>query len=275
MGMSKYCQHCNVENPDDAFWCINCNTKILNNAIVKSQPPLNSIENDRVGSSSVQHHHGIFVFVSIVSVVIAIACLLVYTFLNGSVFAFGHHDDFLGIDSEINEDFWFEGQYLNTSSGWSFELTKVKEYTLQGRILALKTYHKNDIPYDPCNSFSPIDFFIGVDDVLTNTSNYVYSITSFDHRIVSWYLYNDDMGAYLYFKSHTGNNHIIPHTKEVLDALVHNVSTGVSVILNGSLVHLYGTNGNQIWRWTTDTSIGNYDCEIILVDEIKIIQSYG
>jgi len=80
MGMSKYCQHCNVENPDDAFWCINCNTKILNNAIVKSQPPSNSIKNDSVGSSSVQHHHGIFVFVSIVSVVIAIACLLVYIF---------------------------------------------------------------------------------------------------------------------------------------------------------------------------------------------------
>ncbi len=270
--MSKYCQYCKFENSDDAFWCINCNTKIINNALVRSQTMPYSLEKDGVGSASVEHHHGIFVFISIISIVIAVSCLLIYTFFNGFVFAFGYHDDFNGIDCKINEDFWFDGSYLNTSQGWSFQLTKVKDYSLTGRVLAFKTYDKNDFPYDPCNIFSPIDLFIGIDEVQTNTDNYDYSITAFEHRKVSWYLSSDDRSDYYYFKSHTGNNHIIPHTIEVLDVLAHNISINDIVILNGSVVDVNGENGNQYWKWTTDTSIGNYDCEIILVDEIKVLK---
>jgi hypothetical protein len=258
-----------MENPDDAFWCTTCNSKIVNTTVESRRAAQNSSTEDIVDSST-RGHQGMFVFISVFSIIIAVVCLLVYTFLNGSLFAFGYHDDFSGVDCEINEDFWFEGMYLNTSTGWSFELTKVKDYSLQGKILALKTYGKNDFPSDPCNVFSPVDFFMGVDDVQTDTSTYEYSITSFDDRRVGWYLYNDEMGQYLYFKSHTGNNHIIPHTQEVLDVLLHNVSAGMCIVLNGSLVNLYGSNGNQYWRWTTDTEIGNYDCEIILVDEISV-----
>ncbi len=268
--MSKYCHHCNTENPDDAFWCTHCSSKIINTVVGDMRSSKNASVDETISTSTVGHH-GMFVLISLLSIVIAIVGLLVYSFLNGSVFAFWPHDDFSGIHCEINEDFWFDGSYLNTSTGWSFELTKVKDYSLQGKILALKTYSINDFPYNPCNSFSPVDYFIGIDDVQTDTSTYKYTITSFDDRKVGWYLYNDDMGQYLYFKEHTGNNHIIPHTKTVLDMLLHNVSSGMCIVLNGSLVNVYGSNGNQFWRWTTDTGIGNYDCEIILVDEIRII----
>jgi hypothetical protein len=264
--MTKYCHNCNGENPDDAFWCTNCNTKIINTRSENHRSvPISS------SSEPGGHHHGMFVGISLVSIIIGVVCLLVYTVFNGSIFAFSHQNPFSGVHCEMNEDFWFDGQYLNTSTGWSFVLTMVKQYSLEGKILALKTYSNSDYPYDPCNCFSPVDFFIGIDDVQTDTSTFEYSITSYSNRVVTWYLYNDDLGSYLYFKSHTGNNHIIPHTKEVLDTLLHNVSSGMCVVLNGSVVNLYGTNGNQFWRWNTDTEIGNYECEIILVDEIRII----
>lgn len=272
--MAKYCQHCRFENSDDAFWCANCNTKIINNAVLheenQNRPYLIKRENKIIEPLSEEHHRRIFLKTTFFIGIISIFCLLAYIFLNNFNLALGYTEEF-EINCQINEDFWFDGNYLNSSEGWSFELTKVKDYTLEGRILALKTYDKNDIPYNPCNIFSPIDLVIGIDDVQINPDKYDYSITSFDHRTVSWYLNNDDSSDYLYFKSHTGNNHIIPHTKEVLDALANNISTGNIVILQGSLINLYGTKDNQYWRWTTDTNIGNYDCEIILVDEIEIL----
>ena len=268
--MSKYCQQCKSENDDDAFWCSTCNTKILNNAVVYNENPCAPVplenEQKRRGSDT---YYPRLLLVPIIIGVLTACCLIPYLLVNEFHLVLGDQD-FLGIDSQINQDFWFKGNYLNTSEGWSFELTKVAEYRLEGRILALKTYSKNDFPHDPCNIFSPIDLFIGIDNVQTNTEIYDYSITSFQHRKVTWYLYNDDVNDYYYFKSHTGNNHIIPHTKEVLDILAHNISTGDVVILQGSLVNLYGINKNQYWKWTTDTDIGNYDCEIILVDEIDV-----
>ena len=39
-GMSKYCQRCRFENPDDTFWCQNCNTKIINNVVQNTQHPI-------------------------------------------------------------------------------------------------------------------------------------------------------------------------------------------------------------------------------------------
>jgi len=273
--MSKYCQRCRFENPDDTFWCQNCNTKIINNVVQNTQhhiPHYLEQENKKPRTSTEQHHPKKFLKLSIVSCMVVLPCILGFILFNGFNFTFGYHDEFLGINCQINQDFWFEGNYLNTSEGWSFTLRKVKEYTLEGRILGLKTYGKNDIPYDPCNIFSPIDLVIGIDTVQTNPDKYDYSITSFEHRKVSWHLYNDDSSDYYYFKSHTGNNHIIPHTKAVLD-LLKNISINDIVILKGSLIDLYGINGNQYWEWTTDTIIGNYDCEIILVDEIEVLKS--
>jgi hypothetical protein len=272
--MTKYCQHCKCENLDDAFWCVNCNTKIITNPVLyeKNQPTLYDTEREKNIDDSLSDRHHPKIFLKTVSIVciIAIVCILVFALLHDRSFVFGYHED-LTIKCQINEDFWFDGNFLNTSEGWSFTLTKVKNYTLEGRILATKIYDKNNFPYDPCNIFSPIDLFIGIGDVQTNPGSYDYSITSFNHRVVTWYMNYDDINDYYYFRSHTGNNHIIPHNAEVLNTLANNISRGDVVILEGSLVNLYGTKGNQYWKWTTDTSIGNYNCEIILVDRIQIL----
>lgn len=66
-----------------------------------------------------------------------------------------------------------------------------------------------------------------------------------------------------------GNNHIIPHNEQVLYQL-QNVSINDNVLIEGNLVNLYGTRGDENYHWTTDTQIGNYDCEVILVDEMTI-----
>jgi hypothetical protein len=149
-------------------------------------------------------------------------------------------------------------------------LNKVKDYTLEGVVLALKTYDKSNFPYDPVNIFSPIDLVIGIDDVMENLEKYDYSITSFHNRVCNWYLNYDDTSDYTYFKSHTGNNHIIPHNQEVLNEL-SNITVNDCVVITGSLVNLYGVRGGQNYQWNTDTHIGNYDCEVILVDSITII----
>ncbi|EMR74707.1 hypothetical protein MBGDF03_00994 [Thermoplasmatales archaeon SCGC AB-540-F20] len=66
-----------------------------------------------------------------------------------------------------------------------------------------------------------------------------------------------------------GNNHIIPHNEKVLNEL-QNISINDNVVIEGSLVNLYGTRGDQNYYWNTDTQIGNFNCEIILVDIITI-----
>lgn len=275
--MSKYCQHCLSENEDDAFWCSNCNSKIIQTTVEnkKQNPtvPTAEGEHDTITAASPQYRPKLILKSIFVFWIILLCCILTYILFNNPRLAFGYQGDFNEIHCQINEDFWFDGNYLNTSQGWSFRLTKVKDYRLEGIILATKTYDKNDIPFDPCNIFSPIDLLIGTGDIQTNPNIYDYSIQSFQNRVVSWYLHYDDVNDYYYFQSHTGNNHIIPHSKTVLDSLAHNSSTGALVILEGSLVNLYGTKGDQYLTWTTDTQIGNYNCEIILVDTIEFFNN--
>ena len=197
---------------------------------------------------------------------IIIVGVLVYFLLPYLPFQIG----FDGINTTVNEDFWFEGDTLYTSEGWTFTMAKLQDYTLEGLILGFKIYDKSHVPYDPCNIFSPIDLAIGTGEILTNPDKFDYSITSFNNRCFYWYLNYDDVSDYNYFKSHTGNNHIIPHNQDTLDML-GNVSVNDHVIIEGSLVNLYGTKGSQTWTWNSDTSIGNYACEIILVDSIAIV----
>lgn len=272
--MMKYCPKCGGENTDDAFWCIKCNTKLIRTPVFYIENHLETQETNEgkrpPESLPLQPHKRIFQKTTFLMCTIAIGCLLACIFFITFNLATGHSQKF-SIHCQINEDFWFEGNYLNTSQGWSFILTKRMDYTLEGRILAVKTYDKNDFPYDPCNIFSPIDLVIGTGDIQTYPERYQYSITSFSQRTVSWYLSYNDVSDYYYFQSHTGNNHIIPHSQEVLNELTNNISTGDVVILQGSLVDLYGTRGSEYWRWTTDTAIGNYDCEIFLVDNIEIV----
>lgn len=272
--MSKYCPCCRTENSDDALWCINCNAKLEEIFLInqdQESPPSENIEQKtkyetREDKEYLPFNHYEKTAVKIFAVILIICIVLTALFLYSNINA---GSNFSGINCKLNEDFWFEGNYLNTSDGWTFKITKIKDYTLDGIILDLKTYHKDDHPYRPINVFSPIDLCIGVDNVKENPDKYPYKMTSFDDRVNYWVFNGGSTAEYNYFKTHTGNNHIIPHNIEVLNEL-NNISVMDQVVIEGSLVNLYGTRGNQYYGWDTDTKIGNYDCEIILVDSITI-----
>ncbi|KYK29260.1 hypothetical protein AYK20_06115 [Thermoplasmatales archaeon SG8-52-1] len=264
--MVKYCPFCKSENHDDAFWCRNCESMILkepsetkntstdgqNNLEIDKNSPPKSFKQYEIRLSK------FFIIIYVAAIVITVL-FIYYNVTKGS--------DFSGINCKINEDFWFEEDKIITNDGWTFTMNKVQDYTLNGVVLALKKYNSYDYPYDPCNIFCPIDLLIGVDDVKDNIENYDYSITSFSNRQVYWYLRYDDVSEYNYFKSHTGNNHIIPHDEEVLNML-DNISVKDDLLIKGSLVNLYGTREDETLFRPTDTHIGNYACEVILVDEI-------
>lgn len=171
----------------------------------------------------------------------------------------------------INENYWFEAQedgseLLFTSDGWTFELNARQEYTLTGVILGTKIYGIDYQPYRPINYFSPMDILVGVDGVSDNFENYDYEITSWADRVVTWYVYND----YQYFLTHTGNNHLIPHTVDAYNRIME-LETGDRFSLSGYIVEPYGTRGSDWYEWPSDNRIGNWDCEVILVDEITIL----
>jgi len=202
------------------------------------------------------------IVVIFITIIIIFALVAIYLILTKG-------PDFEGISCKINEDFWFEEEKLITSDGWTFTMTKVKDYTLDGKVLAFNIYHKNEVPYRPINTFSPIDLYIGIDNVKNNPDNYPITITSFKDRYVLADFYGDSSSDWTYFKNHVGNNHIIPHNQEVLYEL-DNITINDCVIIDGSLVDLYGTKGDQYYHWNTDTNIGDFNCEIILVDNITI-----
>ena len=267
--MSKQCNKCGAENPEDVFWCNNCNTKLVESVSIEKEESTNnesfSMTNnsfqDSYLDSQKNQRYRIKILIFIIAGCVLITVIAAFVSLSIEL-------DFSGINCKINEDFWFEGNYLNTSDGWTFTITKVKEYTLNGIVLGLKTYDKNDFPYKPINIFSPIDLVIGVDDIMKNPEKYPYSIT-YDYRGYWLDFLGNSFFDSEYMRTHMGNNHIIPHNQEVLSH-IQNISINDKILIEGSLVDLYGVRGNENYRWNTDTQIGNYNCEIILIDLIRI-----
>lgn len=267
--MPKQCPDCGTENPEDEFWCKNCNAKLV--GTISSQKKETAASeplymNRKVSPGSYLNmqqtrRYGIKILIFIVAGFVLITMIAAYVSLSIEF-------DFSGINCKINEDFWFEGNYLNTSDGWTFTIAKVKDYTLDGIVLGLKTYNKNDLSYKPINIFSPIDLVIGTEDVKNNPDKYPYAII-YQYRGY-WVTFQGGSAAVGdYMRTHMGNNHIIPHNEKVLNEL-QNISINDNIVIEGSLVNLYGTRGDQNYYWNTDTQIGNYDCEIILVDVITI-----
>jgi hypothetical protein len=266
--MVKICSNCGTENPDGAFWCNKCDKILFRDQVVEQKIPVEEHREQILEQQGTYNSFDNFenkslkLFIVGFIIVIVFICVFIY-------FSLFIGFDFNWINCQFNEDFWFEEDKIITSDGWTITMDRVQDYTLDGRVLALKTYNKHDSPYDPCNYFCPIDLFIGVDDVKANPDNYDYSIRSFSNRKVFWYMTYDTISDYNYFKSHTGNNHLIPHNEDVLN-MMQNISVYDQVLIIGGLVNLYGErDGETIYR-STDTHIGNYDCEAILVDELII-----
>ena len=266
--MVKYCLNCGAGNSEDAFQCNKCNSKLVDNYAIKQEI---SVEEHRKQLLDKHDTYKSFDYYENKAIKLVIVAFIIFIFFIGIFIYFSVivGSNFSWTNCQFNEDFWFEEDKIITNDGWTFTMDKVLDYTLDGIILGMNNYCKYDSPYDPCNIFSPIDLCIGVDDIKENPKKYDYSITSFNNRKVCWYLKYDNIAEYNYFKSHTGNNHLIPHNEEVLK-MFQNISVNDCVLIEGALVNLYGTRGEQTYVWTTDTHIGNYPCEVILVDELII-----
>lgn len=204
---------------------------------------------------------GRIIFVAIVAIIVVLAGVAYISFLDEGIGKFG-------------TDYWFEidedgDEVLKTADGWTHELNIIQNYTLDGIILGTNYYYMHETPYKPENAFSPVDIFVGVDDVAENISKYDYQITSYKNREVRWYIYYDDFEDYEYFRTHTGNNHLIPHNNDAYSRMLE-LETNDKFVLSGKIVEVDGSKEGSWFQWTSDTEIGNYACEVILVDNIVI-----
>jgi len=266
--MVKYCLNCGAGNSEDALWCRSCNSKLVDNhqinREISGEDHRRQILEQQGTYKSYGHYENktIKIFtISFLIIIIFVGVFVYFSVIKGS--------DFNWISCQFNEDFWFEEDKIITDNGWIVTMDRIQDYRLEGIVLAFNTYNRGDSPYDPCNIFCPIDLFIGVDDVMANPDNYDYSIRSFYNRKVCWYMTYDNVDDYYYFKSHCGNNHLIPHNEDVLN-MMQNISLNDIVLIEGGLVNLYGERGDETFYRPTDTHIGNYACEAILVDTLII-----
>jgi hypothetical protein len=177
-----------------------------------------------------------------------------------------HYFEDIGL---INSDYWFENDTIITISGWTFNLTKVKNCSFKGIILDYYVYNKDSPIYQPSELFSPVDVFLGFNDLMDHPENYPYKVESYFYRGV-YVRYTGPSDAEDYFKTHITNTHLVPYTQEILNKL-KTIDIRDIVTINGSFVDVYGrhSNNDNFYSWTTDTIIGNSNFEIILVDSIS------
>ncbi len=222
----RRCHKCGKMNFRNALWCNKCNTKFQEDYLKPEEVLKDFDESSKIVKK---------IAVILIKIIIISFVIVVYLYLTKG-------PDFEGISCKIYED-WFVEDKLITSYGWTFTMTKLMDYNLDGRVLAYKIYHKNDAPYRPINTFSPINLYIGINNVKNNPENYPITIKSIKDRYV-WADFNGDGPSdFEYFKLNVGNNYIIPHNQEVLNEL-NNICEFDCVLLDGSLIDLYGTKGD-------------------------------
>jgi len=318
--MVKICSKCGCRNPDDAFWCIDCNNRLLENIIEKEtytpdektpEKPIQHNEKidyayeDKISKMSLNFSVFKIPFALIFVGVLIFAAWYFVSNIGETNFDWDKFGgcpwdesnlpwdalDFPGIEQFtmdnvynsnspshefvdigiLNEDYWFEGDSIKTKSGWTYSITKVQDCNYDAIVLDYYVYNNDNSVYDDVEDFSPIDIYLGFDDVVDNPNKYPYEVVSNFYRGV----YVQAKGSALnneYLYAHQTNTHIIPHNQNVINNL-YSIDSGDIIHLTGSYVNLYGTRPGEslTYSWTTDTVIGNSNCEVILVDSIEYI----
>jgi hypothetical protein len=305
--MVKICPKCGTNNNDSSFWCNKCNNRLIENRIRKEEfidedydlPYDSTLKQRNIFSSMVKIPIAIAVIAIIIfSSIYFITNIGVDDFDWDRFGGYPWNEDYLpwenidfpwvkslSIDditnswdgsyvfsdiSEIDDDYWFEGDSIITKTGWTFNITKVKDCNYKAKILDYYVYNKDCPIYKPSEIISQVDIFFGFDDIIENPNKYPYNVIYHFYRGV----YVDCKGtseAQAYFLNHVTNTHIIPHNQEVLNKL-KTIDIGDIVTLTGSYVDIYGrhVDDDTTYSWKTDTEIGDSDCEIILVDSISV-----
>jgi len=327
--MTKNCPKCGYENPENAFWCINCNSKLITNQLETSNIDTSEDSESQTEEQKIklpyttdQSKSGLlFNTLKVPITIIIIATIIASSFYiiasnnmnmdfdwnryggpienfdwdkyggcpwdensipslnNDFPWANVNSDDpskSLGASHEftdigkIDVDYWFNGDNIKTNTDWTFTMSKVKDCDFDAIALDYYVYNKDDSVYNPTEIFSPIDIFFGYNDVVENPQKYPYKILNHLYRVI-FFQCTGDAYAQNYFYLHCSNTHIIPHNKEVFDKLL-TINVGDVISLSGYYVNVYGSNSQDNMRcsWDTDTEIGNWHCEIILVDTIDM-----
>ena len=271
--MVRVCHKCKTENSENSFWCVNCKTKLKDNIkiekpkeIIPKHRNFNDIylKNENTTQKTKKSHdfnfraHLFKIFV----IILILSLMLVTTYVI--------YDNYFGV-GKFGKDYWFEEDKLFTEDGWVFTISKSSICNFKGIVLSTNRYNKNPFSNDPTITFSPIDIFCGLDDIIDNPSDYSYKINMWQDRVV-WYSYGGTEESSDYFLSHITNTHIIPHNKEVSEAVIL-LKKGDRFTMNGYYVNLYGNNEEKSlygYKWNTDTKPGNQKCEVILLDSITI-----
>jgi len=276
--MVKICENCRTKNIDGSFWCVTCNSKLTDVISLKAEEAESAQKDQTEGFITQSYMYNSDMKYSdfnsraalfkTVFVLLAIVLIIVVSYFL--------YNNFYGV-GKYGDDYWFEGDALYTENGWVFTIANAGDCNFGGVVLSTNRYNKNPTSNDPSIIFSPIDIFCGFDNVAENLSEYPYTITMWRDRCV-WSSCGGSTETSEYFHSHNTNTHIIPHNKEVSEAVL-TIKTGDMITLNGSYVRLSGENeGKSLYGygWTTDTSPGNQKCELILLDTLVINGiSYG
>lgn len=154
---------------------------------------------------------------------------------------------------------------IETKAG-QFTLTPVAEYNLAGVVVSKETYS-----YDWNSEISPVDLAIAWGK-LTEPEYEKY--VSFSQRN-RWYFYEYKPESPLdhsYINSHSSNNHIIPATLNISQAL-KTIKKREKVMLEGFLINLKGTYKGETVYWNTSLTrqdTGNGSCELFYVTKARI-----
>lgn len=318
--MVKKCIKCGTNNQDEAFWCINCNNKLIENKEIqdieqeveqiKEKQKLRTEDYELPYQEKLSRRHVTYSMLKkpiALLIVVALVLSIFYMFssFKASEFNWDKYggcpwdennnpwqnldfpwaedykiDDILSSQigshnfnnvGEINVDYWFEGEKIKTSTGWTFTIINVQDISYQARILDYYVYNKDGTYYNPTESFSQVDILFGYEDIVSNPDSYPYRIISHFYRGV-FFQTTGSQTSRDYFSTHYSNTHLIPHNQDVLNQLKQ-IDVGDVLSITGSYVNVYGEHNsyNQKYTWTTDTEIGNVNCEIILIDTITFV----
>ncbi len=147
----------------------------------------------------------------------------------------------------------------------NYNFVPIANFQAKAKVLSISSYN-----YDEMSEFSPVDIALGWGRMSDQKIIDQIDIKQ-QHR---WYVWQTDHFPIprKEIEKNSCNIHIIP-ANEILKTKLMNVLRGNIIQLNGKLVNVNKIGETWIWKSSTRRNdTGSGACEILWVDEIKIIQ---
>jgi hypothetical protein len=157
---------------------------------------------------------------------------------------------------------------ISQNTNWikdNYNFVPIASFQAIGKVLSISSYN-----YDEMNEFSPVDIALGWGRMSDQQITDQIDIKQ-QHR---WYVWRTD-----YFpipkeeiENSSSNIHIIPAYEDIEDK-IDRILRGNIIQLRGKLVNVNKVGESWVWKSSTKRNdTGSGACEILWVDEIKIIQ---